>query len=123
MGFYISVGELPSSVSEFSRHPPKPGSPAVVIKHPDSPWDTSPFVSLESLSKFDGEDLGCINLGGDTICFKETTIKGSTVQADGTVVEHVRPAVAYASDTTLDNLLIGPGDKATDVVYLFPRQR
>ena len=68
--------------------------------------------------------LGTHAVDGIGITVGETTSKGSTVEADGTVTEWVRPSVAYYSPDKLQSL--GDGDGVTDfvnsAVYIFPKR-
>ena len=117
--FNVEVGVLPASAAEFSRRPIKPGTPALVITHEQGPWTTAAYDEI-----LDGQPnvklLGTRDVEGTTIQTGLTTSKGSTVQADGTVVEWERPALAYYP-ASLDSLLVGEEENGSGTLYLFAR--
>ena len=123
--FEIEVGTLPGNISEF--HGPahlRAGDPALVIRHTSGPWSTSFYdKSLESDPRVTAIEV--YEVDGVAIAAGLTTSKGSTVQADGKVVEWERPSVAYCSDDKLESL--GEGDGVTDFVnsafYIFPKHK
>ena len=121
--FDITVGTIPGNISEF--HGPahlRAGDPALVIRHPSAPWSTSFYATpLEDDSRV--KVLGTHAVDGIGITVGLTTSKGSTVEADGKVVEWERPSVAYYSPDKMESL--GEGDGVTDfansAVYIFPK--
>ena len=124
-GFDIEVGALPGNISEFhgaaSR---RAGDPALVIRHPDWPWTTAAYSTpLEEDPRV--QVLGTHAVGGIGITVGLTTSKGSTVQANGSVVEWERPALAYYSPDRIESL--GEGDGVTNFVdsafYIFPKHK
>ena len=124
-GFLIEIGELPRDVGDFTGHL-RAGLPAIKVRHPgDDAWSTAPFTSPESLAGANLPDLGTLTVDGIEVMFAETTSKGSTVRADGTVEEWKRPAIAYASMHEMD--YFAEGDGATDpdnsTFYIFAKHR
>ena len=125
MNFQIEVGTIPGNISEF--HGPgslRAGDPALVIRHPSAPWSTSFYnTPLEDDPRV--TVLGTHAVGSIGITVGLTTSKGSTVEADGKVVEWERPSVAYYSPDKLESL--GEGDGVTNfadsAVYIFPKHK
>ena len=121
MSFEVTEGTIPGSITEFKGHSAKMGDPALVIRHPSGPWTISQYD--EPL----GEDpnvkhVQTFTVGGVEIQVGETTVKGSTVQPAGTVIEWERPSLAYYPDS-LDSYGDGATEKDTSAaLYLFPSQ-
>ena len=117
MSFEVAVGTIPGSITEFKGHSAKMGDPALVIRHPSGPWTISQYD--EPL----GEDPKVVQtflVDGVEIQVGVTTVKGSTVEPDGTVVEWERPSLAYYP-ATLDGYTDGATEKDTAAaLYLFP---
>ena len=95
-----------------------------MIRHPSGPWTSAPYTSaLEGDLRV--KVLGTHAVDGIGITVGTTTSKGSTVLADGKVIEWGRPAIAYYSPDEIETL--GEGDGVTNVedsaLYLFPKHR
>ena len=120
MSFEVAEGTIPSSITEFKGHA-KMGDPALVIRHPSGPWTVSIYFgplgqdpNVKHIQKF--------TVAGVKIQVGETTVKGSTVQSDGTVVEWERPSIAYYP-SSLDSYGDGATEKDTEAaLYLFPKK-
>ena len=120
MSFEISVGTIPGSITEFKGHSAKMGDPALVIRHPSGPWTISQYdYPLEKDP--DVKNVHTFGIDGFEIQVGFTTVKGSTVQPGGAVIEWERPSLAYYP-ASLDSYTDGATEKDTAAaLYLFPR--
>ena len=127
MSFNVKEGTIPDAASEFHGHiNRRVGQPALEIRYnsPDgkyAPWSSMAYGDAELEG---ATNIRTYTVDGLFVAIGETTVKGSTVEADGTVVEWERPAIAYGPVPEVDSL--GDGDGVTspqdDVLYLFPRK-
>ena len=114
MSFHISVGKLPAGAASFRNL--KPGSPALVVKHPEGPWQSQPFKQVAYLDIAPGiTDQVTYTVGDTEIRIGLGTAHGSTTQADGIKEIWQRPQLAYAPEDSLDTLL----DNGT--LFIFPK--
>ena len=86
MSFQISMETIPGSITEFKGHSAKMGDPALVIQSPF--WAVDNFAIRRAPC---GEDpkveyVQKFTIGGVEIQVGETTVKGSSVQSDGTAL-------------------------------------
>ena len=112
--FNISRSRLPQIVNWFSDGKLRAGEACLAITYSgEGKWSTS-FWTEDPVSK-DRPLIGKHKIGGIEITFAESTSKGSTVEADGSVTEWVRPAICYYSPDAIDSV----GDsKGNGVVYM-----
>ena len=127
MSFSVTLGKIPDAASEFHGHiNRRVGQPALEIRYHGEDGQPAPWSNMAYQdSVLDGAtNVRTYEVDGLTVVIGETTVKGSTVQVDGTVVEWERPAIAYGPVPQVDSL--GDGDGVTspqdDVLYLFPRK-
>ena len=125
MSFNVKAGTIPDAASEFHGHiNRRVGQPALEIRYLSEDGNPAPWSSMayQDRTLSGATNIRTYSVDGLSVAIGETTVKGSTVQADGTVVEWERPAIAYGPVPEVDSL--GDGDGATspqdDVLYLFP---
>ena len=120
MSFQISMETIPESITEFKGHRAKMGDPALVIRHPSGPWTISQYDEpLEEDPNV--KHVQSFTIGGVKIKVGFTSVKGSTIQPDHSLVEWERPSLAYYP-ANLDSYTDGATEKDTAAaLYLWPR--
>lgn len=102
--FIVRTGILPPAVSAFKNSPLKPGTPALVIKHPTGAWSFARYSHIGSITTRHLPEIGNYIIGKTNILLAETDVHGSTQHADGTKEAWIRPGVAYAGDSPIETV-------------------